>query len=142
MKYWNINIPKSNMGVEELLKGPSSVLMTCSKHFRFDHNYVNRSFPKIILYLPLAKSSTWKSHVTTFIAKSGSKLESILTLGVVMILLSCVLHCIKESVSRRSISISIPIKIAGIHQLPNKMQMFLNFASPFLVFIHSCRICE
>ena len=46
------------MGVVEPLKGPSSALMTCLDNFRFNPDYVNRSCPKIILYLPLAESST------------------------------------------------------------------------------------
>ena len=51
-KYLNVYVTKSTVGVIDLLKGPSSTLMTCSESFRFNPNYVNRYRPKIILYLP------------------------------------------------------------------------------------------
>ena len=46
------------MGVVEHLKGPSSDLVTYSENSRFNPNYINRYCPNVVLYLPLAVSST------------------------------------------------------------------------------------
>ena len=51
-------LPKSTMGAVDPIKGLPSALMMCLEKFRFNTNYFNRSLPKIMLYLPLVKSST------------------------------------------------------------------------------------
>ena len=140
-KSLNIYVPKSTMGVVDLLKGPSSASMKWSDNFWFNHNSVNRYLPKIISYLPLAESSTWKFHVTTFVVLSAGKLKYTLTLILVVIFPVCVLHCI-EAYFYRPFFTSLTITIVELHPLSNKMQKFLNLALPFLVFIHPCRIRE
>ena len=46
------------MGVADPLKGPASASMMSSDNFKFNPIYVHIYRPKIILYLPLAESST------------------------------------------------------------------------------------
>ena len=99
------------MGIVDPLKGPLSDSMTCSEDFKFNYNYVNRSLPKIILYLPLAESSTQHFHITTFVALSAGKVKSTLTLILVVIFPSCVCHCIMAYFSRHIFSASLPITI-------------------------------
>ena len=46
------------MGVVDPLKSPMSDAMTCSDHFNFNPNPINKYLPKIISYIPLLESST------------------------------------------------------------------------------------
>ena len=94
LKYLNGYVPESTMGVVDPLKGPSSSLMTWSDNFKFNSNYDNISFPKIILYPPLAESSTWHFHVTKFVTLSAGKVKSASTLILLVILPAYVCHCI------------------------------------------------
>ena len=139
-KYLNTYVPKSTMGVVYSLKFPSSALMTYSDNYIFNPNYFNRSRPKIISYLPLEELSTWHFHVTTLVALSAGKVKSTLNLRLVVIFPACLCHYIGEYFSGSSFFTRLPITIVEVHPLSNKMQTFLNFALPFIVFIHSCRI--
>ena len=46
------------MGALDHFKSPSPASMTCSEKCVFNNNVLNRSLPKIILYLYLSESST------------------------------------------------------------------------------------
>ena len=118
-------------------------------NFRFNPNYVNRFIPKIISYLPLADSFTWQFHVTIFVALSfvtifvalsSGNVKSIFIFILVVILPSCVCHCIIVSLSGLSFVISILNMILEVHLLPNKIWKLLNFALSFCIFMHPCRI--
>ena len=138
----NSYVPRSTMVAVDPLKGPSSDLMTCSENFRFNHNYVNRSLPKIISYLTLADSSTWKFRITIFVALSWGKVKYILTLWLVVILPGYMCHCITAHFLGLIFSISLLIIIMELHPLSNRIREFLIFDLPFCVFIHPCRIGE
>ena len=87
------------MCVVDPLKFPSSALMTSSDSFKFNPSYVNRSCPNIILYIPLAESSTRHLYVTTFVALSIVKVKYILALRLVVILSACTCPYITASFS-------------------------------------------
>ena len=90
IKYLNIYVPRSTMYVVYPLKFPSYALMTCSESFKFNPNFLNRSCPQIISYLPLAESSRWHFHVTTLVVLCAVKVKSTLTLILVVIFQACV----------------------------------------------------
>ena len=48
--------------------------MTWSDNFKFNPNSVNKYFPKIISYLPLAQPSTWHFHVMKFVVINARRL--------------------------------------------------------------------
>ena len=112
------------MGVLYPLKGPSSASMTCSDNFKLNPNYVNRSCPKIISYLPLADSSTLYFHVTTFVSLSTIKVKYTLTLRLGVIFPACMCHCTGESFSGARVFTRLPITIVEIHQLSNNTRKF------------------
>ena len=64
------------MGFVDPFKNTSSALMTCSDHFKFKPNSVNRYCTKIMLCLLLADSSTCHFQVTTLVALSAGKVKS------------------------------------------------------------------
>ena len=82
------------MGDVYPLKVPSSASMTWSDSYRFNPRAVNRSLPNIIPYIPLAESSTWHFHVEISVAISSGKVNYIYTFLLVVILPTCVCHCI------------------------------------------------
>ena len=130
------------MDVVNPLKVPSLTLMTCSDIFKFNPSSANRSRPMNILYLPLAESSTWNFHITAFVVISAGKVKSTLTLVLVVIFPAVVCHYITESFSGFRFSTSLPITIAELHKLSNRIWNLLNFASPFLLFMHPFRMRE
>ena len=136
----NSCVPKSTMGAVHPLKPPSSDLMAWSENFRFNYNYVDKYLPRIIFYIPLAKSSMWHLHITTFFALSSGKVNYTSTLRLVIILSACVCHFITAPFLVCSFLTRIPITIVEVHPLFNRIRKFLNFALPFLAFIHPCRI--
>ena len=111
-------------------------LMEYSKQNRYNTNYVNRSLPKIISYMLLVESSTWKFHVDIFVAISLGKGKSILTFRLVVILPACVWYCITEYFLWLSYVISLIIAIVELHPLSNKIWTFLKFYSNITI-IHT-----
>ena len=127
------------MGSNDTFKGLSSVSMTCSENYIFNTNAVIISVTKIILYFPLAESSTWQFHVTIFVALSSSKVKYILTFILVEISPTYVCHCITTSFLWLSFFISLLITIVELHTLSNMILRFLNIALTLQIFIHPCR---
>ena len=84
--------------------------MACSENFIYNPNSVNRYCPKIIFYLPLADLSKWHFHVTEFVALSAGKVKYTLTLGLVVIFLACVCHCIGAYFSGASFLLALPLQ--------------------------------
>ena len=130
------------MDAVDPLRGPSSVSMTLSENFKFNPKAVNISLPKIMSYLPLAKSSTCQFHVMIFIALSLVNVKYIQTFRLAVIIPACVCHCITASSLGVIFVISLTIKILELNPLSNMLRKFLNFAQPFRVFIYPCRIWE
>ena len=141
-KYLNTDVPKSNMVVVYPLKVPSLYLMMCSEYFKFDINYVNRSLPKIISYLPLADSYQWHFHVTTFSVLSVGKVKYTLTVWLVVMFPAYVCHCVTEYYSVFSFSTSLTITIVELYPLSNSIKDSLNLYLPILVSIHLSIIGE
>ena len=132
----------STMGEINPFKGPSYASMKCSENFILDPNYVNRSLPKIISYLPLAESHTWQFLVTIFIALSSGKVKYIINFMLVLVLPACVRHCISTYSLGVSFSISLLVKIVELYLIFNQIWKFLVFSLPFSVFAHPCRIVD
>ena len=130
------------MGVVDPLKGPSYTSMTCSDNFIFNPNYVNRFRTKIMSYLPLEESSTWKFQVTIFIALILFKVENILTFILVVILTPVYAFLSQHIFLGLIFSIRILVTIVELHPLSNNIRKLLNFALPFCVFVHPCTIGE
>ena len=105
------------MGYVYPFKGPSSTSMTWSDNYIFNPNSVNIYLPRIISYLPLAESSTWKFHVTIVFALCSGKVKSILTFRLVVILPASVFYCITESYLGLIFVISLIITIIELHAL-------------------------
>ena len=65
-----------------------------------------------------------------------------LTLRLVVIFPACVGYRIGVYFSVDGFKTSLTITTVELHPLSNKIQKFLNFALPLLVFIHTCRMGE
>ena len=117
----------------DTFKVPSPDSMMCLASFRFNPNYVDTFITNIILYQPLAESSTWKSHITIFVPLNSGKSKSILTLRLVVGLTDFVFHCITASYLVLSV-ITLIITIVELHVPSNNIKNFLTVAFPFHVF--------
>ena len=109
-KFLTTYISKSTMGVADSSKGPSSASITCSENFKFNPNYVNRYFTKILSCLTLEESSTWYFHVTNVFALSSGKMKSTLTLISVVTFSACVCHYITEYLSKFIFQLDLPLQ--------------------------------
>ena len=112
------------------------------RSFEFNPNSVYIYLPKIISYLPLAESSTWHFHATIFFALSSGKVKSISTLILVVILPDCMCHYSIAYFLGTDLFTSLTITTVKLYPIYNRIRKFINFALPFLVFIHPCRIGE
>ena len=106
------------------IKCPSSALMTCSEKFRFNTNSDYIYIPKIISYLPLAESSKLHFYVTTFVVLRTGKVNSILTLKLLLMFPPCVCHCITASFSEHSFSTSLLNTILELNPLSRILRKF------------------